>query len=280
MVYNPPVMHGKTLTKPGFRYPTIFVLVVVLFLGLGHSLGRNAQAAPPAQVPIYTPTPGPDGRIVYIVQPNDTLLRISLISGVPVDQLRALNNLTSDTIYEGQRLLLGLAGPAEVVVTPGPTPTATPVLPTPSPSPGSGNLCILLFEDRNGDSIRQTEETSIAGGAISINDRLGTTSETVETTANSEHYCFEKLPEGEYSVSVAIPVGFNPTTETSIVLPLKAGDETYIDFGAQVNSQTQEDATLLPEPEKRTPLLGIIGGLFLLGGLVLAVVATRLLRTR
>jgi LysM repeat protein len=273
-------MHGKMLLKPGFRHPTIFVLVVVLFLGLGLSLGRNAQAAPPAQVPIYTPTPGPDGRIIYIVQPNDTLLRISLISGVPVDQLRALNNLTSDTIYEGQRLLLGLAGPAEVVVTPGPTPTATPVLPTPSPSPGSGNLCILLFEDRNGDSIRQTEETSIAGGAISINDRLGTTSETVETTANSEHYCFEKLPEGEYSVSVAIPVGFNPTTETSIVLPLKAGDETYIDFGAQVNSQTQEDATLLPEPEKRTPLLGIIGGLFLLGGLVLALVATRLLRTR
>ncbi len=266
--------------KPGFHNPTIFLLVVILFLGLGLSLGRNAQAAPPAQVPIYTPTPGPDGRIIYIVQPNDTLLRISLISGVPVDQLRALNNLTSDTIYEGQRLLLGLAGPAEVVVTPGPTPTATPVLPTPSPSPGSGNLCILLFEDRNGDSIRQTEETSVAGGAISINDRLGTTSETVETTANSEHYCFEKLPEGEYSVSVAIPVGFNPTTETSIVLPLKAGDETYIDFGAQVNSQTQEDATLLPEPEKRTPLLGIIGGLFLLGGLVLAVVATRLLRTR
>jgi LysM repeat protein len=254
--------------------------VFVMLAGFGMSLRGTAQAAPPSQVPIYTPTPGADGRIIYIVQPNDTLLRISLISGVPVEQLRALNNLTGDTIYEGQRLLLGLAGPAEVIVTPGPTPTPTPVLPTPSPSPGSGNLCVLLFEDRNGDSIRQAEEPSIPGGAISISDRLGAVSETADTVAGTEPHCFEKLPEGEFSISVAVPSGFNPTTETSIVVPLKAGDETYIDFGAQVNSQTQVDAPLLPEPEKRTPILGILGGLFLLGGLVLALVAARLLRSK
>jgi len=68
-----------------------------------------------------------------------------------VDKLRALNNLTSDTIFEGQKLLLGLAGPAEVTPTAGPTPTPTPVLPTPSPRPGQGTLCILLFNDINGD---------------------------------------------------------------------------------------------------------------------------------
>ncbi len=266
--------------KPGIRNASIILLALSMLAALGMSLRSTAQAAPPLQVPIYTPTPGPDGRIIYIVQANDTLLRISLISGVPVDQLRALNNLTGDTIYEGQRLLLGLSGPAEVVVTPGPTSTPTPVLPTPTVGPGSGNLCILLFDDLNGDSIRQVEEPSIPGGAISINNRLGSISEAVDSVAGTEHQCFEQLPEGEYSISVAVPGGYNPTTETSLVLPLKAGDETYIDFGAQVNSQSQAEATLLPEPEKRTPLLGILGGLFLVAGLVLALVAARLLRNK
>jgi hypothetical protein len=153
-------------------------------------------------------------------------------------------------------------------------------LPTPTVGPGSGNLCILLFDDLNGDSIRQVEEPSISGGAISINNRLGSVSEAVDSMAGTEHQCFEQLPEGEYSISVAVPGGYNPTTETSLVLPLKAGDETYIDFGAQVNSQAQAEATLLPEPEKRTPLLGILGGLFLVAGLVLALVAARLLRNK
>ena len=114
-----------------------------------------AQAAPAGQVPIYTPTPLPDGRIIYIVRANDTLLSISLISGVSVEELRELNNLSGDTIFEGQELLLGLAGPPEVTPTQGPTPTDTPLLPTPSPKPGLGTLCILLFNDQNGDSIQQ-----------------------------------------------------------------------------------------------------------------------------
>lgn len=264
--------------RQGLRISLIWAAVPLLLAGFALGLQPAAQAAPPAQVPIYTPTPGTDGRIIYIVQANDTLLRISLISGVTVDQLRSLNNLTGDTIYEGQRLLLGLSGPVEVVVTPGPTPTATPVLPTPSPAPGSGTLCVLLFEDRNGDAIRQEDEPSIPDGAISINERSGAISDTFTTGLGMEHHCFEKLPEGEYSVSAAVPSGYNATTESSLFLPLLAGEETYIDFGAQVNSASETGAPLAPEGQQRSPLLGIVGALFLLGGLVLALFAARLLR--
>jgi hypothetical protein len=98
--------------------PAVLMSLALLTLfGAGLSaLGTAApvRAAPPAQIPIYTPTPGPDGRIIYIVQANDTLLGIALLTGVPIEQLRALNNLSSDTIFEGQELLLGLGGP-EVV---------------------------------------------------------------------------------------------------------------------------------------------------------------------
>ena len=86
----------------------IVVLILIWFTTnqLGLSVVVPAQAAPDRQIPIYTPTAGPDGRIIWIVKANDTLLSISLISGVPVDEIRGLNNLTSDTIFATDKLFL------------------------------------------------------------------------------------------------------------------------------------------------------------------------------
>jgi LysM repeat protein len=264
----------------------VFLLVVALLLCLAAawSFGTAfspASAAPAAQIPIYTPTPGPDGRIIYTVKPNDTLLGISLLTGVPVETLRGLNNLTSDTIFEGQELLLGLAGPVEVTPTAGPTPTPTPILPTPSPKPGQGTLCILLFNDLNGDSIRQDDEASIPDGAISFGNRAGSVSENTTSGIGLDPQCFELLPEGDYTISVAVPEGYNSTTQTSFEVTLNAGDTVYLNFGAQANSQTLAGAPTIPAPEGgRSPLLGIIGGLFLLLGVGVAVYAARIYRSR
>jgi LysM repeat protein len=246
----------------------------------------RVQAAPPGQAAIFTPTPGPDGKIIYIVKKGDTLISISLIMGVPLDRLRALNNITGTTINEGQRMVLGLAGPAEVTPTEGPTPTPTPVLPTSTAQPGFGKLCVVLFEDQNGDSIRQQNEPSIPDGALSVNNRSGSFSKTAKTTANPDDGCFTNIPEGDFTLSVAIPAGYNPTTENSYNLSIKPGDITYVDFGAQKNSLAQGEpipAAGGGEPQgaaavSRSPLLGILGGLLLLAGIVLAVFAGRLLK--
>lgn len=255
-------------------------LTILLMIGLLLILKiAPAAAAPLAQLtPFMTPTPGPDGRILYKVQDGDTLLRISLISGVPLDELRGLNNLTGDNIFVGQDLLLGLGAVAPVTPTPGPSPTATPLLPTPSLVPGTGNICILLYDDINGDSLRQAEEPALAGGALSINNRSGSVTVTETTKSGTEPTCYEDLPEGEYSISVAIPEGYNPTTLNGYTLALKAGDETYIDFGAQMNSIKAAEEPAATSEGGRAPLLGILGGLFLLAGLVLALFAGRLLR--
>jgi murein DD-endopeptidase MepM/ murein hydrolase activator NlpD len=240
-----------------------------------------ALASPLYQLtPFPTPTPGPDGRILYTVQAGDTLLRISLISGVSVDELRGLNNIVGDNIQQGQTLLLGLGGPSQTSPTPGPAPTKAPVTATPTAKPGVGTLCILLFDDLNGDSLREEEEPSIAGGAISISSRSGSISETVDTQSGSEPQCFENLGEGEYTVTVGVPSGYNPTTVTNATLNLRAGDTTYMDFGAQANT-----VTLAAEPapvvsEERSPVLGIIGGVLLLGGVIVGVFATRMIRAR
>jgi LysM repeat protein len=65
-----------------------------------------------------------------------------------VDELKELNNLTSDTIFENQELLLGFGGPLEVTATSGPSPTPTPLLPTPTPP---GLQLASAVQDINGD---------------------------------------------------------------------------------------------------------------------------------
>lgn len=260
--------------------PTLLIIGIVVVLGAFCLTILDTSAAPPAQLtPFPTPTPGPDGRIIYIVQANDTILRISLIAGVSIDELRGLNNLTDDVIVPGQELLLGLGGPSAGTPTPGPSPTPTLAIPTPSPEPGFAILCVLVYDDANGDAIRQEEESSIAQSAISVNDRLGKISLTATTVSGLDPHCFSDLPEGEYNITVAIPEGYNPTTISSYVLKIQAGDETYLDFGGQANSETQADAPISTE-EGRSPLLGIIGGIFLVAGVVLAVFTSRFFKSK
>lgn len=256
----------------------VFSFAIALLAGADQ---HPVSAAPVGQILIYTPTPGPDGRIIYIVKPNDTLLSIALLTGLTVEELRELNNLTTDTIFENQELLLGYGGPLEVTATSGPSPTPTPLLPTPTPRPGLGNLCLLLYEDINGDSIRQVEELSIGDGAISFGNRAGSVSENLTTTVGQDYQCFNDLPEGDYTISVAVPEGYNATTQTSYELALGAGDQTYLNFGAQANTQTQAEEPRIPAEEgRRSPLLGIVGAVFLLAGVAAALFAGRILRNR
>jgi hypothetical protein len=134
-----------------------------------------------------------------------------------------------------------------------------------------------LFEDLNGDSLRQEEEPSLPGGAISVNDRFGEVSLTAETPSGgiSENLfpepeelgftCFDDLDKGQYNITVASPEGYNATTQLSYVVALNPGEEILLDFGAQPNSETLARAPLTGGTE-RSPILGILGALILLIG--------------
>lgn len=238
-----------------------------------------ASAAPNPQMTSFpTPTPGSDGRILYIVQEGDTLWRIAAVAGLDVADLRDLNNLDPDDIvFPGMQLFLGLGGPAAQQSTQGPAPTQTPAEPTPTRVPGNGTLCVLLFEDVNGDSMRQEEEVSLEGGAINISNREGTVSITEDTPAHDplsedlDYLCFDNLEEGDYNVSVAIPEGYNPTTALNSPVELGAGDVSYLPFGAQAGSVVIDQTEAPPEASGGNTLLGVIGLVLLLGGIGIGV---------
>lgn len=260
------------------RFSCIILLIFVLFVFLGISL--PAAAAPLAQG-FQTATPQPDGRILYVVQEGDTCSSVALKHGIGMTQLRQFNTrLDPDcTLTIGQQLVVGLAvleGP-----TPGPAPTLLPPTVTTTPVSGTTEVCVFLFDDMNGDAMRQETEFGIAGGAVSLTNLNGsyaktqdTVSEIDPTTEEPVRSCFLEVPGGEYNVSVAVPDAYNATMLLSYTLTVKAGDRASIDFGAQSKTATINEPAEQGEGGKSSAL-GIFGILLLLGGAGLGYYAYR-----
>lgn len=258
-------------------------LLVVASLLTGPALASNTSAPLAQFTYIPTPTPGPDGRIIYIVQSGDSAWSIAARYGFTGDrynELKALNKWGDNPVLNvGDEVILGYAGPVEPVTTAGPTATPQPLLPTPSPLPGTGELCIMLYDDVNGDSLRQELEVAVAGVQISIDSRFSTVDKIGLTLAGEEPVCFEELPEGSYIISLATPDGYNETTSMSTEITLRAGDITTLDFGVQANSQTVVE-TPAEDPQAKSPLLMIVGIVILLVGGALGLFGGRLLSLR
>lgn len=257
------IMMKKTL-------PTLFLLISLSLVGSVFLFApQPARAGTLSQASYQTPTPNADGQILYTVQEGDSCTRIFLLTGVSIDQLIALNDLGAEcSIFEGQQLLIATAAPATATLE-GQQVSPTPGPPTPTPFSGNGELCVVLFEDLDGNQMRAETEFYLAGGVISVNNRVGTYSETMETVGGDpalvEPACLQEIPEGIYNLSMGIPEGYIATTNLNLTLEVSAGDTVVVDFGAQPSSEMVNP----PEPEEgsgRSPLLLVIGILLLAGG--------------
>jgi len=119
--------------------------------------GAYLYVPPPPPTSTATPTPKPSvstpappacgppwGWIIHVVQPGETLYRLSVLYRVNVGMLQWANCLTGTAIYAGQRLWapnVPTSTPTQTTTptptrtsTPTPTPTASPV-PTHTPTP-------------------------------------------------------------------------------------------------------------------------------------------------
>lgn len=259
------------------RFAILFILVSFVLFGLWLPAG----AAPKAQQ-YLTPTPGADGRIIYVVQPGDNCFRVAALHGISVDQLRQLNSRLDEncTLVEGEELLIGIAA----VATPTVQADLNPGTPTVTPTPLSGltEVCVLLFNDVNGNAMREELEPAIEGGAVSVTENNGKYSASLDTVIPSdpEAYpgvCFTNIPEGTYNITVAQPENYNPTMALSYSLKVNAGDRAFVDFGAQ-----SKDIVADPGAEQNgnegggtSTALGIFGAVLLLGGAGLGYYAWR-----
>jgi hypothetical protein len=262
------------------------VLAIFLFLaGLVLLWSQAPAAASPAlQVAYPSPTPGPDGRIIYVVKAGETCSQISLLYGVSVEYIRTTNLLDENcTLREGQNLMIGVGGPSIPTPTPNPEATATPVTPTATPAVGgSAQVCVLVYNDVNGDALRQETEGAIAGAAISLTSPDGNYSQTLTSVINPDPaayqgMCFADVPPGKYSVSAAVPQGYNATINLTTSVDVIPGDLISVNFGAQAGSATGPAAAPATGP---SPLLGIAGAAFLLFGIGLGIYTWSILRKK
>jgi hypothetical protein len=250
------------------------LLILVMTTGSTYWLFSPAQASDGLPQAVFqTPTADVDGRIIYIVKEGETCLSISLLTKVDLNTIQALNNLDANcSILSGQQLLLGVVTATPNLPTDAVTPT--PSGPTPTPFRGNGQICIVLFNDADGNASKAETEEIIPDGNISISDRTGSVSLTGKTLAGEDPVCFIDIPEGDYNISVAVPSDYNPTTALNYPLSLKAGDLATIDFGAQSRGPGGTEDT------EGGPWMGILGIGLLVVGIALGVYIWRSGRLR
>ena len=257
----------------------IFVLpVITLFFALLIVNALSVTASPDLQTDFITATPNEFGRIYYTVSENDfSLWDISAKTGIDLQEIYELNadiSANDPTIFVGQKIVIAIQTP-EPTATPEGFVDTTNLEPTTIPEgPGTGNICVLLYEDTNGDAIRQDYETMMTEGAVSVSERNGRytgAKNTIDDPDRDDEYsCFNNLPEGNYTITMAIPDGYNPTKVLHTSIDLKAGEEIFYNFGAQQSSALIAEE-ISPAEGGRSTLFGLLGLGFILGGIGLGI---------
>ena len=121
-----------------FWTPALWILTPLLFLtlspstllrtGLFSSERAGANAVTFTPVSVITSTPLEDGTVYHIAQSNEALWSIAIAYNITVEQLKFLNNLSTNDIFEGQKLLI--QRPEIKTASPEITVTATLGIPT------------------------------------------------------------------------------------------------------------------------------------------------------
>jgi LysM repeat protein len=155
------------------------------------------------------------------------------------------------------------------------------VQPAIDPSASTGQVCVLLFEDRNPNRIQEDGEALLAGGQIQLKNATANVG-SYQTDGKSEPHCFDDLAPGDYTAVASAPTGFGLTTPDQLRLRVQAGATLDIAFGAEqgfvqpsalpADAANAANATLVPESvSSDSNSLGNISGLLVFGlaGIVL-----------
>jgi hypothetical protein len=174
-----------------------------------------------------------------------------------------------------------------ITPTPTNTPTATPVhtatatptnTPTATPVPLTGSVCVLSFDDRNGNRVRDPGEPLLPYAVFTLSDAhhvLGTYS----TNGLNEPYCFGELEPVVYFVSEMNPPGYGSTTHDSWGISLRNAATINLEFGNKTEPLPTPTPSPTPVPSPTSPaLLGMLGNaVYGYSGIIVIVLAAGVL---
>jgi len=170
-----------------------------------------------------------------------------------------------------------------VTPTPTNTPTNTPVhtptptvtnTPTPTATPQTGQVCVLSYDDRNGNRIRDPGEPLLPYSIFTLSDSRHVV-ETYSTNGLHEPHCFLNLAPLVYFVSEMNPPGFESTTYDSWGISLQNGATINLEFGNRAELLPTPTPTPTPVPSPTPPALFSVIGNAVVGysGLIVIVLA-------
>lgn len=284
------------------RQLTIAVLLLILLTMLSVS-GLSAQDPTPTPEPtseggdpalpaegVPTQPAQPNGVQLHIVLPGETLEAIAAAYGVDAELVRSANGVTAGEIAPGTVLRIPLPSedpapaPEEPAPNSGPIPgepdenTPPPDAPLAGPESGPGVICMTLFEDRNFNGTRDSDEPLIRGGLLSL---TGSASLSYSTDGISEPHCFANLNPGDYIALGDAPANFQLLTPRETPLTLMGGQQVNLEYAAIATVDPAAQAAAEEAAASRQRMLLIVGMigvgmmLMLLGAAALIAVRNR-----
>ena len=162
-----------------------------------------------------------------------------------------------------------LPPPTRPTSTPTPKPTPTP-WPTFTPTPVTGTICVVAFEDHNGNGVQDPADGRLPGALITVSNERGVVDEYV-TTGFDEPHCFRGLSPGNYFVSEVDPAGYRSTTHDDWGISVVAVDQIHVAFGdyAPPEATSTPRPTPTPLPPPPTALGSLLRALYNASGIIL-----------
>lgn len=242
---------------------------------LGQAQPTSAPPAQPTQPPAprvepITPAqPQPDGSIVYTVKSGDTLFAIALAHNTTVDNIMQLNGMSSTLISVGQKLIIRRPTVPPTATVP-PTPVVPPT-PTFTPVPPTGKICILAFNDRDGNGVAGGVGEDLLPGVVFALSSAQSAPRNYTTDGLNEPYCFTDLLPDTYTLKIVPPAGYSATTPEVWSLGVAGGQQVDISFGAKKGGAAPTPPpTSSPTPGGGSSFLAAAGRI--IGGILAIVV--------
>lgn len=237
-------------------------LLVFLLMVMFGSIGIMVSMGPlPARAQVEpTATADAEGVIYSEVRPNDSLWAVAVRAGITLPELLELNDLSeNDIIQPGQLLIIGYGTPAPTATVDLPAATATSTRPPPTPTataepPPQTGICLVAFNDTNGDGRRDAGEPLRAAVAFTIFDEQAVVANYV-TDGLSEPYCLEGVAAGNYQVTRSIGLDETLTGAGDRGVIVTEGNVIHLEFGSYSGPAPPAEETANSSEANGTPLV-------------------------